>query len=211
MPPSSFPPPQAKRQGCALQSLYLAFLWWGARGWPSPAGRGARLCAGTTGSLNALKSCSVPGRIRPGPPHTGGFRAKPSWRRGLLLRGRLAPASPHCPARRDGRAGGGQAGSQEEMSPLVAGHGVIGECPPPITEVSATGLPSSASQLGGGRDGSDGGGSGVWLLLLGSIPGGDRQGAALQQQGGCQRRGKPPSRLASPTSTGPAAAALCRR
>lgn len=40
------------------------------------------------------------------------------------------------------------------------------ECPSPITEVSATGLPSPASWLGSARDNSDGGDS-VWLLLLG--------------------------------------------
>lgn len=99
------------------------------------------------GQLECTKSCSVPSRIGPGPPRAGGFRAEPSWRRGLLLQG----SRPlHPPAARQGGmvergAQGGQAGGQEEMTLLAVelGHGIIGKRPPPIAEVSATGLPSN--------------------------------------------------------------------
>lgn len=103
-----------------------AFIWHfygrGPRGWPSPAGRGARLCAGTTGSLNALKSCTVPRRIRPGPPHTGGFRAKLSWRRGLLLRGQPALVSPLLP----GKGGMAEQGTQGGGASWWPGGGTWG-------------------------------------------------------------------------------------
>lgn len=72
--PPLFPPYPWPTSGAAhLQSLYLAFLWWVARAWPPPTRRVAHLCARTTGSLNALKSCSVLGTFGPGPPQPGAF------------------------------------------------------------------------------------------------------------------------------------------
>lgn len=73
-PPPLYPSYPWPTSGAAhLQSLYLVFLWWGVRGWPPLTRRAAHLCARTTGSLNALKSCSMLGTVRPGPPQPGAF------------------------------------------------------------------------------------------------------------------------------------------
>lgn len=212
-----------------LQSLYLAFLWREVRGWPPPAGRGARLYAGTAGSLNALKSCSVPGRIRPGPPRTGGFQAKPSWRRGLLFRGWLASASSHCPARRDGRAGGASWGPGGDVT---AGDGrwdkgLLGNVPLLSLRSLPPGCPAQYPSWGVSETRAMEGAAcwlGVRLLVLGSILGGDEMGSSPAAARGDAGSGeKPPLRLVAPASTGPppaaaapaaaapAAAALCKR
>lgn len=92
--------------------------------------------------------------------------------------------------------------------------GLLGNIPLPSLRSLPLGCPAQHPGRGVAETGAMEGAAcwlSVWLLLLGSIPGGDRWGAALQQRGGCQREGgKPPPRLASPTSTGPAAAS-CRR
>lgn len=126
-----------------LQSLYLVFLWWVVRGRPPLSRRAARLCARTTGSLNALKSCSVLSTVRPGPPQRGAF--------GLSLHGEVVSCSRdswplHSPTAWD--AGVEGASWRPEGVTIRGGDGTWGyywKYPTAIAEVSATGLPSPAS------------------------------------------------------------------
>lgn len=171
------------------------------RGWPSLARRGACLWAKTTGNLNALKSCSVPGRIRPGPPHARGFRAKPSWRHGLLLRGRLAPPSPCCLARQDGRAGG-QAGGQEMSLPGVeVDTGLLGNVPLPSLRSLPRGCPAQHPSWGVAETGAMGG-----EHCAGSV-----FGSCCWEHPGRGQRGGASGRWEASTGPAAAAAAACRR
>lgn len=140
--PLLFPPYPWPTSGAArLQSLYLVFLWWVARGQPAPARRAARLCARTTGSLNALKSCSVLGTVGPGPPQPGlsGQAFMESWPPALGTAGPCILPLPGVVEQR------GQAGDVTTRG----GGGTQGywKYPAAITAVSATRLPSPASWL----------------------------------------------------------------
>lgn len=145
--PYSFPRPLAKKRGCVFAEPLFGISMAGDEGlWLHLAGRGARLCPGTTGSLNALRAAPCPagsGRARPLPGAFG-----PSLHGdGVFCSGGGQPLHP--PAAWQGGmaergAQGGQTGGQEEMTLLGVEleHRIIGKRPPPIAEVSPTRWPS---------------------------------------------------------------------
>lgn len=141
--PPLFPPYPWPTSGAAhLQSLYLVFLWWVARGWPPLTRRAAHLCARTTGSLNALKSCSMLGTFGPGPPQPGAF--------GPSLHGDVVSCSRDSqPLHPPTAWGGGAEGASWRPGDVTTrgGGGTQGywKYPTAIAEVSATRLPSPAS------------------------------------------------------------------
>lgn len=93
------------------------------------------------------------------------------------------------------------------------GQGIIGKCPPPIAEVSATGLPSPVSQLGGVRDKSDGGSSVLaWRSApgAGEHPGRGRDGEQpCSSQGGCWQRGETTPQAGGPSLYWPSSCGCC--
>lgn len=141
--PPTLPPYAWPKSGAAhLQSLYLVFLWWVVRGRPPPTRRAARLCARTTGSLNALKSCSMLSTVRPDPPQPGAF--------GPSLHGDVVSCSRdswplHPPTARDGGAEGASWRPGDVTTRGGGGTQGYWKDPTAITEVSATRLPSRAS------------------------------------------------------------------
>lgn len=127
--PTLLPLPLANTWCCTFAEPLFGVSVVGGEGPATPDQERAHLCARTTGSLNALKSCSVLSTVRPGPPQPGAFG--PSLHGDVVSSRDSRPLHP--PTARDGeekragwrpgdvttRGGGGTQGYCKYLLPLL--------------------------------------------------------------------------------------------